>query len=574
MVDLNDGLVLYLPMSEGSGSKVRDRSKYGNHGTISGAVFLKPYENDTTDEGEAPLVLFDDGGVAFWTLVDGVESDDTTIKKYGTDSYKVALTVQTLHFYHDYGSNQDFTKYDFASFWFYGCNTGDSMDTTFYNEVWASRVNGYRFFFTDNFSGWKRFIVPLSRFSDVGTPTGWNNIRSLRFAGSNNQTCSYYLDRVIFDVGNWRHGEALDFDGNDYVTFGSQLIPVSAFTYTFWAKGSGASGTGGVGIWIGTVGGPAWIGYHKVNQLIGFGCVEGDTYASIGLPDQTNWHFIVATWDGSVLKLYLNGVFIQQWNKTFIPSGNTCLGETGGSNFLDGLIDEVRIYNRALSSEEIRTLYNEKAFDLDRGLVLNLPFEEGSGTKTFDRSKQQNNGTLINSPTWTVSGKIGNALNFDGTDDYLTVTESESLKGSELTWALWVKIDVKDRWHGLICHGAYPRLQIGDNNRISMAAIPDADGDAGTTLESNANIIDINQWYHIVVTYDSSYNLKLYLNGVLIKTVTGLGPLSFWRNLTWLLGAYTATPDNPLDGILDEVHIYRRALSAEEIRTLYLRTVR
>jgi prepilin-type N-terminal cleavage/methylation domain-containing protein len=63
----------------------------------------------------------------------------------------------------------------------------------------------------------------------------------------------------------------------------------------------------------------------------------------------------------------------------------------------------------------------------DNGLVLYLPFEEGSGTSTRDLSGHNNDGTLYNGPTW-VEGKLGKALSFDGVDDYVDCGNGESLR--------------------------------------------------------------------------------------------------------------------------------------------------
>jgi hypothetical protein len=70
------------------------------------------------------------------------------------------------------------------------------------------------------------------------------------------------------------------------------------------------------------------------------------------------------------------------------------------SDFFKGQISDVRIYDRALSAEEVEQLY--KGYDIRNGLVGHWPLNEGQGTTAYDRSGNGNDGTLIGGPTWTT----------------------------------------------------------------------------------------------------------------------------------------------------------------------------
>jgi hypothetical protein len=87
----------------------------------------------------------------------------------------------------------------------------------------------------------------------------------------------------------------------------------------------------------------------------------------------------------------------------------------------------VRIYNRALSAEEVRYHYNQG------GPVAHWDMDEGEGTRAFDSSGNNNHGT-ISGATWT-QGKYGSALSFDGADDYAQAT----VAGTKTAYSLWVK---------------------------------------------------------------------------------------------------------------------------------------
>jgi len=164
-------------------------------------------DTDVNDDGPIPTVniayvfskdlvmmVFDDGGVAFWTLVAGTESNDAGVKIRGADSYKVILATQTLDAYHDYASNTDFSGKTDAKIWVYGANTGTTIRLEFWNEVYASKTNGYYYTITDNFTGWQEFSVARASFTDIGTPTGWDLIRCVRLLGSGAVIATLWFD--------------------------------------------------------------------------------------------------------------------------------------------------------------------------------------------------------------------------------------------------------------------------------------------------------------------------------------------------------------------------------------------
>ena len=75
---------------------------------------------------------------------------------------------------------------------------------------------------------------------------------------------------------------------------------------------------------------------------------------------------------------------------------------------------------------------------LTRGLVGYWAFDEGSGTIAYDSSGFANNGTTTNGPSWT-NGKVGGGMEFDGTNDYVDVRDSDSLDiTNEITIEFWI----------------------------------------------------------------------------------------------------------------------------------------
>ena len=167
------------------------------------------------------------------------------------------------------------------------------------------------------------------------------------------------------------------------------------------------------------------------------------------------WTHIVATYDGTNRRIYFNGVEVI----SDTPSGS--IGTSAGSLFIgnygsggfsfNGTIDEVRIYNRALSADEIKQRYlSTRARYYDDSLVLAMNFNNNSAigetsTKAVDISKYGNNGT-IHGATWTTDGKFGSALYFDGSNEYVEVPDSDSLDITDkVTIEAWAKSAVANQ---------------------------------------------------------------------------------------------------------------------------------
>ncbi len=199
--------------------------------------------------------------------------------------------------------------------------------------------------------------------------------------------------------------------------------------------------------------------------------------------------------------------------------------------------------------------------------VLELSFDERTGTIAYDSSGNNNHGTLYNGPQW-VDGKVGKALSFDGSDDYVAVNDPFS-NNVNFSIVLWVNTRVINDgfYHGFIG-------KQGDACRKpGMWLAPSSNGlhyDSYDSSCSNrfyniyANFFDgSNIWHHIVwVKNGTTYHF--YKNGGLFGTATA--PNNFYTaNTSYWIGRV----DNFWNGLIDEVRIYNRALSAEEIKAIY-----
>ncbi len=195
-------------------------------------------------------------------------------------------------------------------------------------------------------------------------------------------------------------------------------------------------------------------------------------------------------------------------------------------------------------------------------------FDEGIGTITNDSSGNDNNGTLINGPTWT-DGQINKALSFDGVDDYVDYGNDESLHfgTGDISISFWVKVDPSCLRSMIISKGSIGRFWI--NYSPSIIHINSYFGSGmDYWLYSNKNIND-QKWHFITATFDKDGYEKIYIDGVFNVQMDISAAASIpWSSADNLMFS-TSYVGNYFKGFVDEVRIYNRLLSAEEIKRHY-----
>jgi hypothetical protein len=201
------------------------------------------------------------------------------------------------------------------------------------------------------------------------------------------------------------------------------------------------------------------------------------------------------------------------------------------------------------------------------GIVGFWPFSEGAGTTTYDRSGNNNNGTLYNSPAWTAGGRYGNAISFTTAGaNYVTSQNNVGITGAQSrSLSFWVKVASIAARNSFVSYGTGPDSTMfgtgsdyAGSNKLYFAGY--GNDLVGTTVLSN------NIWYYVVITYDGSL-VSIYLNGAFqisgAKTLnTTDSPISFAKQLAadWLF----------LDGLIDETRLYNRVLTVDEIASGYV----
>ncbi|GIV28724.1 MAG: hypothetical protein KatS3mg027_2538 [Bacteroidia bacterium] len=316
------------------------------------------------------------------------------------------------------------------------------------------------------------------------------------------------------------------------------------------------------------------------STLVGhFYSAGNDTTAGAPSYKQNEWNQAVLTYDGTKVDVYLNGIYRNSKTIDLNTSSSQVIiggGKYAVYNYFQGYIDEVKVYNYARSADQIKNDYNkglnislgqsDPYASLSDGLVGWWKMDELSSATNFVDSSGNNNTLTSFSNASTTAGKYGNSGIFDGVDDYMYISNDSDFRiWGPISIALWVKPEnITTEWTRFVdknyssgysfttgSSGSYDDLSFWHNNQEII--------DTGPVLK-------LNQWQHVAVTYDGKI-AKIFLNGELVDSKPYNGVASGNTSALYIGG--TPTYPRDLDGQLDDVRIYNRGLSDDEIRRLY-----
>ena len=265
-----------------------------------------------------------------------------------------------------------------------------------------------------------------------------------------------------------------------------------------------------------------------------------------------SWSHIVFTHDGSgnyTCYTNNNGSPITYSGATSNNSSNPFrigFSSVGGWGYFDGKIDQVRIYNKALSADNVATLYNETVATASTNITLDAP-SLVAYYKMSDATDET--GSYDGTPTnvnFNVAGKFGNAGDFNGSSSRIAtnITNSAIPVNSDFTISTWINTSAtsglivgEGNWNAWGTAG----FAIGmiSSNRVELS-IANNGGAGGTQIVSSS--IPLNTWTNVTATIDIGSSLKLYIDGNLIGT--GSAGASFYKFRKLLLsGAYNNGSD-------------------------------
>jgi len=204
------------------------------------------------------------------------------------------------------------------------------------------------------------------------------------------------------------------------------------------------------------------------------------------------------------------------------------------------------------------------------GLIGHWKLDEGSGTTARDSSGKNNNGRLVGGPTW-VAGKIGQALSFDGVDDYVEVPHNAALipTTGKATVSVWINAKRHtgpggSQWQGILAKGGAPRLY----NLYTEASgvLHFSTGPSGAYIGPlSTGQVPLNEWVHVAVVVDGKD--LFYLNGEPAGEGGQGATVPAGGSATLTIGQ--TGESNFFLGMIDDVRLYDRALTAEQIKGLF-----
>ncbi|AFV24724.1 Carbohydrate binding domain protein [Methanolobus psychrophilus R15] len=206
----------------------------------------------------------------------------------------------------------------------------------------------------------------------------------------------------------------------------------------------------------------------------------------------------------------------------------------------------------------------------EKGLVLYLPLDENANLEAYDYSRESNHGVIYGAE-W-AKGMENYALRFDGVTDYLEIPNTgNKFEEGDHTFALWLRsTGLRDSTKYVICHYNW-RIVWQSDSKIGFT-IGRMDNKDGPAYTITADVSEIKEdWIHLTGVYKPSENKALfYVNGELAGE-KDFGNERIWAdygNHNLLIGTSKHGAATFYEGLVDEVRVYDRALTPQEIREL------
>ena len=314
--------------------------------------------------------------------------------------------------------------------------------------------------------------------------------------------------------------------------------------------------------------------FWSTNNLFGTSIIEFN-----------KWYHIVITYDQTNLIIYVNSKIESSEERnlnTVLNSHGLRIGTSspndGWHEYFRGVIDDIRIYDRALSESEVLELYTEpdpNTININEGLVAYYPFNGNTLDESGNGNDCTNHGATLTEDRF---GNINSAYIFNGTSNYMDNLNPNLLPegNNPRTISAWImSTGTTELYQTIISYGT-----CSNNNLFGIERA----GDSGREFFENilahfwnnysfsTSIIEFNKWYHIVITYDQT-NLIIYVNSKVEATTT--------KNINTVLNSYGLriglSPPNDgwhqhFKGVIDDIRIYNRALSESEVLDIYNET--
>lgn len=266
-----------------------------------------------------------------------------------------------------------------------------------------------------------------------------------------------------------------------------------------------------------------------------------------------------------------------------LRNGDLVSGQTDlRSIAVEALVGKVVVPVEAIRGIDVRLGRFSLPGGLLESLVLHYSFDGEDGENVIDHSPKENHGRAIGKPAFTSDGKVGGAVVLDGADDLIDAGDPVSLRlQSDFTMAVWVRADSLAAASGIMGKTSNPEqdgraIEMYLNQEGSVCGYFWQDGNQFFSATGARGSIEPAKWYHVVMQHDSTlpqHQMRVYLDGVEYKLSFGYEtvpsiPRIRQTSEPFRIGCLRQG-SHQFKGALDEVMVFNRVLSAEEVRALY-----
>lgn len=413
-------------------------------------------------------------------------------------------------------------------------------------------------------------------------------------------------------VATGKVGQALSFNGStSYAssTDAAAIKPTSGISYGGWVYVSATPAANQSMLEKGTATSTAGYGLYVTSEnkfCLGIKTAGGYEQGAGSAVTTGKWHHVMVTYDSSTPTLYVDG-YAQSLatgtgctltqNTGAITQDTSALyfgARAGTSQFFNGRLDDVRVYNRALTATEVSHLYSAgtgstagvsstvstsgssgQSFGSGLAGYWTMDGKDTTITTIVDRTGSGNTATLSN--TAAVAGKLGQGLSLNGSTSYASMSDASSLDPTAaISYGGWVYVSATPAANqsvlekGTATSTAGYGLYVTSEKKFCLGIKT-----AGGYEQGASNTVTGSKWHHVMVTYDST-TPTLYVDGYAQSLATGTG-----CTLTQNTGAITqdtsalyfgarSGTSQFFNGRLDDVRVYNRALTATEVNHMYL----
>ena len=266
---------------------------------------------------------------------------------------------------------------------------------------------------------------------------------------------------------------------------------------------------------------------------------------------------------------YLNGSSIGTASPT--PYGQTTgmrIGRSGGGFYFDGKVDQFRVFNKALSSSEVTTLYGENNASSTKSTTD--IFDDGSGIALYEFEKGAKD-------TGGVSGYIGTAGLFDGSSSYITINSTSTTpfdaSSEDFSISAWINVSsfqsdacIISKWGSTSTNQSYFFGFNGSADNTKLI-VYEKYGSSTNVMTSTSTTITTGSWFHIAYVRNSTQTI-IYINGV-AETFSNTNTINSGNSQPIIVGRQDGYPGTSFNGKIDQMRLFNKALSSSEITTLY-----